>query len=518
MVHSISITTNKNLRKSPQLQSNLKSICRIFSSLTTKQEAHRPVLSFRLYSSTTMVNSQRYLGAIDDDTLSGVEMTGEESKSSDVERQANSNFAVARNESKVVQLMRILVVTALFATTVTVSLTTYKHTSSKQASDFRQNFESDSNKVLDVVGYDLDRALIAVDSAIVAMVSFARFTNQTWPFVTIPNFELRMAKLRSLCKSIFIQNYMVVLAHQRDEWEIYTSENNAWVNESIYMQAHNPNFHGPIVFDYETYDFIHDYDNQPRPHKEVYLALWQSTPMIPKFTPYNFDLLDYDPNISSVSVMQTHKALLCESYHLPNLDDPEEMADNDADVEWYQDYVRPGQDAGEPCFDIMYPILDSVDEIQVSNPQAIHLGGIMTVTVYWRDLFERILPEGSDGVVIVLENACNPTCTYQINGPSVEYLGRGDLHDPAYDEYKVQTKLLDLDAFQSDYAGVELEREFCQHSFRLYPSSTYKNKYITTQPLILTISAIMIFLFTSAVYIGYDWVVEYRQKLVLTSP
>lgn len=81
----------------------------------------------------------------------------------------------------------------------------------------------------------------------------------------------------------------------------------------------------------------------------------------------------------------------------------------------------------------------------------------------------------------------------------------------------VRTNLLDFNSVHTVYAGVQIDRESCQHSFRVYASSRYRNQYVTNQPLILTILAALIFIFTSAVFVGYDWMVEYRQKLVMRS-
>jgi hypothetical protein len=59
--------------------------------------------------------------------------------------------------------------------------------------------------------------------------------------------------------------------------------------------------------------------------------------------------------------------------------------------------------------------------------------GFIAISIFWRDLVTNLLPPGSDGILIVIENICNPTFSFQVNGPDVEYLGRGDFHDPKYD-------------------------------------------------------------------------------------
>jgi hypothetical protein len=50
---------------------------------------------------------------------------------------------------------------------------------------------SDSLKVFDAVG-TLDLTLGAVDNFIVKAVSYAKYSNSTWPFVTIPDFAVKL--------------------------------------------------------------------------------------------------------------------------------------------------------------------------------------------------------------------------------------------------------------------------------------------------------------------------------------
>lgn len=423
--------------------------------------------------------------------------------------------AIAKRETSFVRCMRLLVLSVLVSSTILVAFAVFFFLRSAEQRHFDEAFNYDANKVLDAIGGGIDLTLTAVDSLVVTMVSFARFSNSTWPFVTVPDFELRAAKTRILSKSVIISQYLVVEKHQRTDWEAYAAENNAWVNESISMQEKDSNFHGPIVRDFYVVDEIHDYDEESVPEKNWYLPTWQASPAIPLSAIYNWDLLDYQPNVSAVAVFETHKCVLAESYHLPDPEDEEAVADNELDVEWFADYVKPGQDAGEPIFDVYYPILKGIDQIAIDNPKLYPLAGILAISIFWRELVENILPIGSNGVLIVFDNPCNPSFTFEINGPEVKYLGRGDLHDTHYDEYMVSSALLDLDSFQSSYSGVELEREKCQHSFRIYPSDDYQDSHITSQPVILTLVAICIFLFTSGVFVLYDQLVEYRQKTVL---
>jgi hypothetical protein len=70
--------------------------------------------------------------------------------------------------------------------------------------------------------------------------------------------------------------------------------------------------------------------------------------------------------------------------------------------------------------------------------------GVIGVSLYWRDLLVNILPPGDNGVVVVFENECNPTFTFELHGPTVTYLGRGDLHDPSFDHLENEVSISKL--------------------------------------------------------------------------
>jgi hypothetical protein len=80
------------------------------------------------------------------------------------------------------------------------------------------------------------------------------------------------------------------------------------------------------------------------------------------------------------------------------------------------------------------PTLNGIDAIRLDHPEEHELLSIILVSVFWRDLITNILPPGENGVVIVFENECNPSFTFEINGPDVVYFGQGDLHDTNFDD------------------------------------------------------------------------------------
>jgi hypothetical protein len=191
-------------------------------------------------------------------------------------------------------------------------------------------------------------------------------------------------------------------------------------------------------------------------------------------------------------------------------------------AEFYENYIPDDEEAMEPASDLFYPIIDQLEHVDTSrakdyDPTEHKFVGMIAATIYWRSLLKDILPAKSNGLVVVFGNPCNLPFTYQINGPNIQYLGVGDLHDEKYDDWGIQSELKDLNSFSahgSEYTGARLD-SYCPFTLTLYPSDTMQDKYVTSSPAIFTAAAVMIFVFTSMVFLLYDYMVERRQRVVM---
>jgi hypothetical protein len=67
----------------------------------------------------------------------------------------------------------------------------YFITSSTEQAQFQNAFRDSSIKVMDSIGKAIYRSCGALDAFSTHLVSHARDTNQTWPFILYPDFALR---------------------------------------------------------------------------------------------------------------------------------------------------------------------------------------------------------------------------------------------------------------------------------------------------------------------------------------
>ena len=160
-----------------------------------------------------------------------------------------------------------------------------------------------------------------------------------------------------------------------------------------------------------------------------------------------------------------------------------------------------------PVSDLYYPIYDSF------NTTTRKLVAVFDTLVYWQVYFVNILPPNSDGVDVVLENTCNQTFSYTIDGPVARYLGPGDMHNLAYDKYEVSTG---FGAFLGVRFGeVVGDSRHCSYNVKVYPSLEMQEQYMTNTPLVFTVVLVFAFLFTSLTFVVYDYLVSIRQRKLL---
>lgn len=131
----------------------------------------------------------------------------------------------------------------------------------------------------------------------------------------------------------------------------------------------------------------------------------------------------------------------------------------------------------------------------------------------WQVYFEEVLPdaENAQGVVAILENTCDQAFTYAIHGSTATYIGAGDLHDPAYDDYMVSTG---YGAFLGRTTSMG-DESHCVYNVRVYPSKELEETFKTRTPLVFTIVVVFTFFFTSLFFVLHDCVIEKRQNVVM---
>jgi signal transduction histidine kinase/CheY-like chemotaxis protein len=414
-------------------------------------------------------------------------------------------------ESKAVFWLKLTVLTVLVASALSVALTVYFYTSNSETEQFEEHFQDNVDKVFDSNLRQIDRTLGIADSFVLGLVSYATYTDQKWPFVTLPDFGKRLAKIQTLAKGAVVTIYPLVTLEQREQWQNYSLQHDDWVQEGIDLQANDTKYHGKIVSEYETYGVIHN-NYGPSEGPGPFLPQWQRAPVVPIYSPYNWDGADYDALATALpELLESRRVVMSKAFNLPDVDDPVSIADAETTIDWIKDYISPDKDPTEPGAEMFYPIIADDDDGGI-------VVGIFSVAFFFRDLIENILPHGSVGIILVLDNECGQTFTYRLDGPHATYLGRGDLHDTKFNYLGTTAdlvQLFNLQAHDDLYTGLPLSQQQCSYLMSVYPSDDTKDAFTTTNPITFTVVAVLIFGFTSAIFLIYDCCVERRQQKVM---
>ena len=125
----------------------------------------------------------------------------------------------------------------------------------------------------------------------------------------------------------------------------------------------------------------------------------------------------------------------------------------------------------------------------------------------WIDVLQNVVPEDTRGIDCVLETR-NGKFTFHLQEGGPVYVGEGDLHDHQFSQFRASIPLTDSDSFSDSSVT---------YIMTFYPSSDFFESYSTRNPLLATIGAVCIIIFTSLAFFLYDALVrqEFHNKQVI---
>lgn len=349
----------------------------------------------------------------------------------------------------------------------------------------------------------------SMDALSVSIASSALATNSSWPFVRVPNWSLKIETFAPLIggKSPIIAFAPIVEEYQRGMWSGYSmQEAPKYYEESITASKTNDTVEG---FMNGTMPFIHNYDVQnnfrptPVTGPTPSFPAWQTHPLVMSFTGVMHTNLDIHawPQIATL-------------IHISN-------ATRRTSIDFNTD-VREASNS------IIQPVFEGVD-LKSEDSKMV---GVIWLSMQWSNYFQDLLVEGVDGIVIVVRSSCSrvkfdyldpsannndgqpseTVASYLINGPTAEYLGDFDAHDSKYDKLGVTKVLVDLNVDPSKIPDGDCIPTLTLH---LYPTEDFEARYLSDKAIYYTVAVLLIFGFTSMVFILYDFFVGRRQRTVM---
>ena len=195
--------------------------------------------------------------------IQNIEESVSESESSILSQEANAvnqaespvqALGIGNEESRDINRFKIVVILILLVVAVVSSSCVVVFIKKAEQSEFEERFHSDALKVLESVRNSIDNTLIPLDNLAVTLVSHANAQNAKWPFVTLEDYGVRIAKTLPLTDAIWITVLPVVTPENRPQWENYSRTHDDWLVENFSIQDTWELYYGPknLTFDAEA--------------------------------------------------------------------------------------------------------------------------------------------------------------------------------------------------------------------------------------------------------------------------
>jgi hypothetical protein len=164
---------------------------------------------------------------------------GEARVDGDLRQRANNDCemddkALARSEqTKVVKVLRVLVLLLLLITAALSSIGAYFYLSNDETQMFESGYQANAQRIVESFHDAVERRLGAINSLATAITSHSLDTKQSFPFVTIPNFEIRGSDLRLQADATSIVWLPLVTDEARVAWEEYALSNRSQMDKAF---------------------------------------------------------------------------------------------------------------------------------------------------------------------------------------------------------------------------------------------------------------------------------------------
>jgi len=293
---------------------------------------------------------------------------------------------------------------------------------------------------------------------------------------------------------------------QREQWEAYAIENQDWIERSAYLRDVHPihtNALKGTIQDHESdrrrvlqeeesisgevFRWVDGTKQvEERVPGKVYAPLWQVAPAT--YSSVNANILS-DPRIKQLYdvMVKADRAVLSQNLAVDDM----------------FDYLFSPEEKPQKKLPHAYILMPVYNDF-VEKEQEETVGVLLGVTVY-TNIFDRLLPEGTDGIIAVLDDSCGNTMSFELNSGKAEFLGYGDVHESEFDRYERYE--VNLERYENP--GIN---GLCVHDLRVYPSSKFRATFETNHPAVYAGVVGLAFLGTAFIMLLYDFLVNRRQS------
>jgi len=421
--------------------------------------------------------------------------------------------AITQKETRRMTIWKVVVVLSILLTGAGVSVAVYSFLDQQQDDDFENRFALHAATISESASLRFSLTRDSLVELATEYTAYAHQSNSSFPFVTMPLFEVnaRHARMESGVEAVGVLPY--VSQEQQKAWEKYSVQNQWWIEESRGLdlgdEVEKPGYIKAPIFPF-MYELDANGVPMPTTGRERYTPIWQFSP-----APIQPFMTNFDPSsrVDFSSQMLTAISQFRDVV-FSKIDDQVDLLANTGLLKEHLAYhgqfveVDENTDAYKhPHSTVAVPIWKELNNAKESDMVGVLLA-VLPFDIYLGDL----LPEDVRGIDVILENTCNQTFSYTVNGNRGKYLGPGDFHDSTYDRMEVFIPLRQANDDSDDFVDVEAH---CVYNFRVYPSAALEGEAKDNLPFIFGAMSACVFLFIAAGFFSYDVFVSRRNKKIV---
>ncbi|KAL7569745.1 hypothetical protein ACA910_005691 [Epithemia clementina (nom. ined.)] len=431
------------------------------------------------------------------------ESIGSEGSSSGIQDEVRVVNKLSQVDTNRIRLVRCIVLGLMCAAAVAVTWTTYTFLKNAEQDDFENAFDQ-FGATLASSSLDQQQAMRQAFKTMASVVTAGmESTNSSMPYYMIPRYESFASELGA---QAHMELMSVMKRAEKEDLEPYAALVDQ-VYEDIIAESHaiSPGF----PFKPEQYTpYIKKFvQNEPVPDNtsELYYLQLHRSPPFADYRGINWNAASV-PNYAKV--YKAHEILQNETLF---------AAVQPFAAIGEQEHARihsqmPGQSVNDhPHSCVSYPIHSKI--IRQNNDEDLKIVAVVQGCMAWDAPLRNLIPKEITGIVVVIQNNCNQSYTYRIDGPDAFFLGEGDLHDPSYHRLR-----MDVD-FSSLYTNPAIYSTpgHCMYNLTVYPSKIFEDNYVSNTPEIyVSIMAITFFLMIM-VFAVYDILVQIRNRKLVNN-
>ena len=145
--------------------------------------------------------------------------------------------ALAVRETRNINILRVVVLLLLLSVAALASFGVYSYTANYEKEKFEDSFTTNAQRIIDSFQDAVERRLGAISSMSDAITSHALSSEEEFPRVTLPNFEVRACDLRVLAGALSVHWMPLVTDDKRLEWEEYALGNRSHIDVAFEEEA-----------------------------------------------------------------------------------------------------------------------------------------------------------------------------------------------------------------------------------------------------------------------------------------